>query len=284
MSSSPAGRRLSPAGEVARRHDPERFLAALTAPAARREHVFAVLALEHEIARTREVVSDAMLGEIRLQWWDDVVTALAEGRPPPRAEITPALQDAVAGGAVSPETLHGMIEARRRDLDEDGPASLAELGDYARATGGRVARATAEALGCEEAARAAAAEVGTAWALVGILRALPFRARRNQVFLPADLMAQASLSPHDVAAGRGRDRLAPVVRAVAEMAQSRLAAARKARPPRAALPALLPARLARAHLRRLAAAGFDPFAGSLQQPDGWRALRIAWGAWTGRWW
>lgn len=283
MPTPAAAARLSPAGEVARRHDPERFLAALTAPADRREAIFAVLALEHEVARTREVVSEAMLGEIRLQWWDDVIAAIGEGRTPPTTDLTPALGDAIAGG-VSAATLRGMIEARRRDLDDEAPSSMGELVDYARATGGAVARATAEALGCDDAGQRAAVEVGTAWALVGILRALPFRAQWNQVLLPADLMETASLSAHEVAAGRSHDRLAPIVRAVALRAEAAIADARQARPPRHALPALLPARLARFHLRRLARAGYDPFAGSLQRPDAWRALRIAWGAWTGRWW
>ncbi len=284
MPTSPAGAPLSPAGTAARRHDPERFLAALTAPADRREAIFAVLALEHEIARTREVVSEAMLGEIRLQWWDDAIAAIEEGRAPPHSEIGPALRDTIITGGVSAATLHGMIAARRRDLDDEPPSSLDELAEYARSTGGAVARATAEALDCDEASRQAAVEVGTAWALVGILRALPFRAQHHQVFLPADLMGEASLSPHDVAAGHARGRLEPIIRAVAGLAEDRIAAARRARPGRRALPVLLPARLARAHLRRLARAGHDPFAGSLQLADGWRALRIAWGAWTGRWW
>ena len=51
----------SPAAALARRHDPERFLAALTAPSGRRESLFAVLAFEFEIARTREVVSEPLL-------------------------------------------------------------------------------------------------------------------------------------------------------------------------------------------------------------------------------
>jgi len=42
--------------------------------------------------------------------------------------------------------------------------------------------------------------------------------------------------------------------------------------PRAALPALLPARLAARDLKRLARAGYDPFAGSVMRVDGLRPL------------
>ena len=283
MPASSARPPLSPAGSSARRNDPERFLAALTAPAGRREHLFAVLALEHEVARTREVVSDATLGWIRLQWWEDAVTALAEGRAPAPADIVPALAAAIAEGGVRPDSLRAMIAGRRLDLEEEPPATLDALEAYARATGGAVGQALAEALG-QGAAGAAAVEVGTGWALVGILRALPFRARRNEIFLPGDDLARAGLTPHDIAAGRGHDQLAPIVRRVADRAAARFAAARALKPPRPLRPALLPARLARAHLRRLAGAGWNPFAPAPQHPDGLRALRVAWSAWTGRWW
>ncbi|WP_374446185.1 phytoene/squalene synthase family protein [Stella sp.] len=279
----PSAVSLSPAGETARRQDPDRFLAALTAPADRREHLFAVLAFEHEIARTREVVSEPVLGEIRLQWWADMVAEIAVGggaRPP---EPLAALRAAVAEGGVPPAVLAAMVEGRRRDLEEGPPATLDALEDYARATGGAVGRALAAALG-QGAAAGAAVEVGTGWALTGILRALPFRTRHNEVFLPTEALAAAGLTPHSVAAGRGGAGLAGIVRQVAARAEARFAAARAERPPAGLRPALLPARLARVHLARLAAAGHDPFAPALARPDGLRALRVAWGSWTGRWW
>ena len=279
----PPAAALSPAGESARRNDPDRFLAALTAPADRREHLFAVLAFEHEIARTREVVSDPMLGEIRLQWWADAIAAIAEGRAPPTGETLPALRAAVADGGVPAAALAAMVEGRRLDLEEEPPETLDGLEAYARATGGAVGRALAGALAQGRDAEAAVA-VGTGWALVGILRALPFRARHNEVFLPGAEMARAGLTPHAVAAGRGGAALAGIVRAVAARAEARFATARALRPPPALRPALLPARLARVHLGRLARAWHDPFAPGLHLPDGLRAARVAWGSRTGRWW
>jgi hypothetical protein len=52
--------------------------------------------------------------------------------------------------------------------------------------------------------------------------------------------------------------------------------------PRAALPVLLPARAASFELRRLARAGYDPFAPALARPDGLRAWRYAAAALFGR--
>ena len=44
---------LSAVGELARRHDPDRFLCTLFAPPARRETLLLLVALNHELARAR---------------------------------------------------------------------------------------------------------------------------------------------------------------------------------------------------------------------------------------
>ena len=69
----PAG--LSPLGELVRRHDRDRYQTALFAPADRREALFALYAFNYEIARVRESVTQPMLGQIRLQWWREVIDA-----------------------------------------------------------------------------------------------------------------------------------------------------------------------------------------------------------------
>ena len=68
-----------------RRHDRDRFQTALFAPAARREALFALYAFNYEIARVREVVTEPMLGRIRLEWWrENIAAAFANGsRAPP---------------------------------------------------------------------------------------------------------------------------------------------------------------------------------------------------------
>src|SRR5713101_9720914 len=74
--------RLSPVAALVRRHDRDRFQTVLFAPAARREALFALYAFNYEIARVRESVSEPMLGQIRLQWWREVVAAAYAGDPP----------------------------------------------------------------------------------------------------------------------------------------------------------------------------------------------------------
>lgn len=73
---------LSYCGRQVRRYDHDRFLTSLFAPAARREGLLALYAFNVEIAKTAEVVSEAMLGQIRLQWWREAIEALYAGAPP----------------------------------------------------------------------------------------------------------------------------------------------------------------------------------------------------------
>src|SRR3546814_16622414 len=77
--------RLSYCASQLRRYDPDRFLTALFAPPERRESLFAIYAFNLEIAKTREVISEPMLGQIRLQWWRDSITQIYLGQPPHHA-------------------------------------------------------------------------------------------------------------------------------------------------------------------------------------------------------
>ena len=58
---------------LVREVDRDRYLAALFAPADRRDALFALYAFSAEISRVRELAREPMPGEIRLQWWREVL-------------------------------------------------------------------------------------------------------------------------------------------------------------------------------------------------------------------
>jgi len=64
---------------AARQNEPDRYIAALFAPKDAREDLVTLAAYLGEIRRIPLAVSDAMLGEIRLQWWRDTLAAGAQG-------------------------------------------------------------------------------------------------------------------------------------------------------------------------------------------------------------
>ena len=49
--------------------------------------MFALYAFNYEIARVREIVREPMLGQIRLQWWREAVSAAFSGMPPRQHEV-----------------------------------------------------------------------------------------------------------------------------------------------------------------------------------------------------
>src|SRR5690348_3418408 len=59
---------------LVRAHDKDRFLATLFAPAERRAPLFALYAFDLEIRGVRDRAREPMPGEIRLQWWREVVS------------------------------------------------------------------------------------------------------------------------------------------------------------------------------------------------------------------
>src|SRR4051794_36796449 len=87
---------LSAPAAIVRRHDRDRFQTALLAPADRREGLFALYAFNYEVARVRETVTQPMLGQIRLQWWREVVEAAYVGASARRHEVVQPLVATIA--------------------------------------------------------------------------------------------------------------------------------------------------------------------------------------------
>src|SRR5262245_33397601 len=100
---------------LVRQADRDRFLASLFAPADRRPDLFAIYAFNVEIAGVREVAREPLPGEMRLQWWRDVL----DGSRPGEARDHPvaaALGEATARRGLPVDTLLDLIEARTFDL------------------------------------------------------------------------------------------------------------------------------------------------------------------------
>src|SRR6202051_5062603 len=109
---------LSPLAALVRRHDRDRYQTALFAPADRREALFALYAFNYEIARVREIVTQPTLGQIRLQWWREIVDAAFAGRAPRQHEVAVPLAAAIREFAPTRAHFDRMIDTRERDLDD----------------------------------------------------------------------------------------------------------------------------------------------------------------------
>ncbi|HEV2545798.1 MAG TPA: phytoene/squalene synthase family protein [Stellaceae bacterium] len=277
---------LTPIARLVRRHDRDRFLTALFASGECRDDLFALYAFNHEVAKTREVVSEAALGRVRLQWWRECVAGIYAGEVLRRHEVMEPLAIAVRRHVLPRESFDRLIDARESDLENGPPDSLAALERYLDATSGSLVSLALAALGSTgEEAAAAAHAVGIAYGLTGLLRAIPIHARAKRLYLPHDLSAAAGLSPErDLFELRSSPELRRVVAQLADFATAHLAVAETtaAHLRQSAIPALLPAVLARADLARLKRARYDPFARLVRRHDPWRGWRLTWAAWRRR--
>lgn len=256
----------STVGETVRRHDRERYLTALFAPADRRDDLLALYAFNLEIARTREAVREPMLGHIRLQWWRDALDEIDAGKPPRRHEVVTPLADTIRRHNLARDAFERLLLARERDLDDTPFQTLADLEAYADGTSGALVSLALAILGPADAAMLARSrQVGRGYALTGLLRAVGFHARQNRCLLPDSVLAAHGTDREATLAMKPSPALAA---AVAEVASAAEAALVPARVTSAAWPALAPAVLARRHLKALRRAGHDVFAPGLAAEPG----------------
>ena len=277
-SRSEAAESVLPLAALLRRHDRDRFQTALFAPAERREALLALYAFNYEIARVRETVTEPMLGQIRLQWWREVVAAAFSGEPPRSHLVAVPLTAAIRDCRLTRAHFDRLIDTRERDLVDEPPADLAALEDYAEGTSSPLAQLALEVLGVRRPeAHETARRVGIGYALAGLLRAMPFHARAGRCFIPEEIAGRVGRDPRDYAGRRGTPAIRAAVREIAEGALRHLRAARERRVtiPRAGLAAVLPAIVADRFLGRLRRADDDPFAPGLAAPDGWQSWRLA---------
>ncbi|MFE1598720.1 phytoene/squalene synthase family protein [Methylobacterium sp. ID0610] len=257
--------------------DPDRYFSALFAPAAGRRHLFALSAFSLEVARVRDAVSSPMPGEIRLQWWRDVLQGEARGdvRANP---VVAALDDTIVRRRLPRQPLVDLIDARVFDLYDDLMPSAGDLEGYCGETASSLIRLGALVLaeGGEPGGAAAAGHAGVAQAVTGLLRALPWHARRGQVFLPADTLASHGVTREDIVSGRGGPGLAGACADLRALARRHLEAFHEARgaiaPATAA--AYLPASLATDYLRAMERPGYDPLRSVIELPRWRRVLRL----------
>ncbi|MGO1117443.1 phytoene/squalene synthase family protein [Rhodovibrionaceae bacterium A322] len=302
MSNSPksgrSGSPLSLASQL-KKVDPDRYLASLFVPRHRREALFALYAFNHEIAKTAEVVSDATLGEIRLQWWRDAIDELfkqqASGSSEAlRHEVLGPLSRFLCDHRLSRAHFDSLIDARRRDLDLQPFATLSALESYLEQTSVPLLSLAVELQAGEAITRptgemspdlsTAVHHVALAYGLSGTLRAVPFLAQRKRCHLPLDHLTAVGVSQNDVFAQKGSDQLDGLVMRLAQRAEEHLTEARTVLPqvPRSLRRVLLPSVLAERNLALLEQQHYDVFKlaalGALPSP----IFALGWAAWRNR--
>jgi len=178
--------------QTLRTADYDRYLLSLFAPSDRREALWALYLFNHEIAKTREVVSDTTLGLIRLQWWRDELKRIYEGGSGGQTPILSTLAGAIRRHNLPRQDFEDVLIAREFDLEDVLPASIDGMMTYIRATHSPLTRLAVLIAGDQE-EHDEIKRIATTYGVMRTLREVPLRLSQRRCYLPADLLAKAGV-------------------------------------------------------------------------------------------
>ncbi|KAI0200801.1 squalene/phytoene synthase [Astrocystis sublimbata] len=207
-----------------RQSDYDSFLIRHFIPESRRDAYDAFRALNLELVRLPELVSNHAIGQMRTQFWRDAINNTFARRPPKEPIMillhAVLLRLAESDPTSSPSSIRfwllRMLETRERHMDNRPFPSLAALEDYAENTYSTLMYSTLAALSVQSThVDHLASHIGKACGIAALCRGIPVLAAptppvkskdgadvgasRNPVLLlPLDVMAETGLKEEDV--------------------------------------------------------------------------------------
>jgi 15-cis-phytoene synthase len=277
MSSADAGREAAGfCAELVRTHDFTRYVSTLFVPAEQRRALMALYAFNVEISRVHEQVSQPLPGEMRLQWWTDMLAGTShggvEGNP-----VAAELMLAIRNWRLPVERLSRLIEEHQFDLYNDPMPTMAALEGYINDTSSALFSLAAGIAGRpSETVDHLARHAGLAQGMVQVIAALPLDASRRQLFVPQQVLESHSCGIEEVFAGKQTPKLRAALDQLLGEARGHLktAYALLADVPPQVRPVFLPLAMVDRDLQRMSRADNDPF-----MPHTTSRFRTLWTLW-----
>jgi phytoene synthase len=247
--------------ELVRAHDFARYASTLFVPAAQRRALLAIYAFNVEISRVREQVSQPLPGEMRLQWWTDMLAGAGhggvEGNP-----VAAELLLAIRSWRLPVERLSRLIEEHQFDLYNDPMPTMAALEAYIHDTSSALFSLCAGIAGRQsDDIEHLARHAGLAQGIAQVMAALPVDASRRQLFVPLQLLERHGSNMEEVFAGREVPKLRAALDQLIGEARGHLttAFALLENAPPQVRPVFLPLALVSRDLERMSRADAHPF-------------------------
>jgi phytoene synthase len=262
--------------DLVRAHDFERYASTLFVNPDKRRALLALYAFHVEISRVRELVSQPLPGEIRLQWWNDMLAGSGhggvEGNP-----VAAELLRAIRTHNLPIEPLSRLIDEHQFDLYNDPMPSMAALEAYIHDTSSTLYALGARIMGRQsEATDHLARHAGLAQGFARVIATLPADAARRQLFVPLQLLESHGSGMEEVFAGKETPQLRVALDQLIGEARAHLKTAFEllASAPAEVRPLFLPLALLRRDLARMSRADRNPFT-----PQATSRLRTLWTLW-----
>lgn len=254
--------------------DPDRYLAALYTPAAKRNDLTILYAFNAEIAAIRDRIRDALPGEVRLQWWRDFIASgkaeAAGGHP-----LATALLGVIDRNGLPVSAFQNYLDARVFDLYNDPMPSRGDLEGYLGETASMIIQLSCLVLHRDDAQAVAgtAGHAGCAQGIAGLLQLLPLHRARGQCYVPGDILASAGSSVEEFLAGSSASASERVVQAMVALGREHWAASASVSVPASVRPAFLAATATPDVLDAAAKAGASAITKPLRISPLWRFWR-----------
>lgn len=178
---------------VARANDPDRYVSALFAPSKFVFPLLTLVAFNAELSRIAPSVSDPLLGDIRLQWWRDVLEhsdeQVSTGHP-----VADSLKSVARDYDLSSHDLLAMIDARIFDVSGSVMPDSFALKQYVDKIDGALFRLSLQVLGIERGVHNdLAQQAGYVYGVSRLLADLPKLFASGQSYFPQDELSAAGL-------------------------------------------------------------------------------------------
>jgi 15-cis-phytoene synthase len=193
--------------DLVRSHDFARYASTLFVPAEQRRALLAIYGFNVEVSRVRELVSQPLPGEIRLQWWTDMLAGEdhggVEGNP-----VAAELNLAIRNCRLPVELLSRLVGEHQFDLYNDPMPTMAALEGYVQDTTSALFSLGACIAGWQSPEiDHLARHAGLAQGIAQVIAALPLDASRRQLFVPLQLLESHGSGIEEAFAGKATPNL-----------------------------------------------------------------------------
>merc|ERR1712071_751726 len=264
--------------ELVRKYDYENFLASLLLPSGPREDVIAIRAFNVSVAQVQDQVSQGLIGQMRMKFWEDTLESMYHDAPPSQP-VALQLHKAIKTNRLSKQWLQRLVSSREKNLNSKSFQSLSAVETYAENSVSPVLYLTLECLNVRNVhADHAASHIGRAQGLVTLLRAVPHNSQNNRVYVPIDLLVKHKVSQQALIRGTADKNVKDLVFDIASTANAHIEKARSLRGdvPASAKIALIPSVCTYSYLESLRRTDFNVFDGRLQQRNSLLPMQLWW--------
>jgi 15-cis-phytoene synthase len=195
---------------LVREHDFDRYASTLFVAPEIRRALLSLYAFNVEVTRIRDLVSQPLPGEVRLQWWRDTLAGDGHGGVegnPVAAELLLTVQRF----SLPVERLTRLIDEHQFDLYNDPMPTMAALDGYLGDTRGALFALAAQIVAPPSAdADHLAHHAGIAQGTLQVIASFARDAAHRQLYVPLDLLARHGVKQEEIFAGKAT----PAIRTV----------------------------------------------------------------------